>query len=89
MLLHIWVKMILVLTCSGTRQLFTLVGVGRDGLLTDGFFDPVGLAACLSFILFRVQRVGPRRSLLFVALMLDTRMVVIAVLTVLFLLNHR
>lgn len=62
-------------------QVFAAVGAGQDNLLITGFFGVVKVISCLFFLLFLVERIGRRGSLLFGALLMGTYMLIIAVLT--------
>ncbi len=61
--------------------MFKLVGAGNDNLLITGFFGVVKVVSCLFFLLFLVEHIGRRGSLLGGALLMGTYMVIIAVLT--------
>ena len=58
-----------------------MVGAGNDNLLITGFFGVVKVISCLFFLLFLVERIGRRGSLLGGALLMGCYMVIIAVLT--------
>ena len=62
-------------------QIFSLVGAGQDKLLITGFFGVVKVVSCLFFLLFRVERIGRRGSLLAGAALMGTYMLIVAVLT--------
>ena len=66
---------------SDAPQIFSLVGAGQDNLLLTGFFGVVKVVACLFFLLFLVERVGRRGSLLVGAFLMGTYMLIVAVLT--------
>ncbi|PVI05726.1 general substrate transporter [Periconia macrospinosa] len=65
-------------------QIFSLVGAGQDKLLLTGFFGFVKVIACLFFLLFLVERIGRRGSLLAGAALMGTYMLIVAILTVVF-----
>ncbi|KAH7381487.1 general substrate transporter [Phaeosphaeria sp. MPI-PUGE-AT-0046c] len=65
-------------------QIFSLVGAGQDKLLLTGFFGFVKVIACLFFLLFLVERIGRRGSLLAGASLMGTYMLIVAILTVKF-----
>ncbi|KAF5535397.1 quinate transport [Fusarium phyllophilum] len=65
-------------------QIFGLVGTGQDKLLLTGFFGLVKVVACLFFLLFLVERIGRRGSLLAGAGLMGTYMLIVAILTVKF-----
>ncbi|KAI0377651.1 quinate permease [Hypomontagnella monticulosa] len=62
-------------------QVFAAVGAGQDNLLITGFFGVVKVVSCLFFLLFLVERIGRRGSLLGGAFLMGTYMLIIAVLT--------
>ncbi|KAI1248372.1 hypothetical protein MGN70_009570 [Eutypa lata] len=62
-------------------QVFKLVGAGDNNLLLTGFFGVVKVVSCLFFLLFLVERIGRRGSLLGGALLMGIYMLIIAVLT--------
>ncbi|RYP35992.1 hypothetical protein DL768_010957 [Monosporascus sp. mg162] len=62
-------------------QVFTLVGAGDSSLLITGFFGVVKVISCLFFLLFLVERIGRRGSLLAGAFLMGSYMVIIAALT--------
>ncbi|XXH02914.1 hypothetical protein Hte_009304 [Hypoxylon texense] len=62
-------------------QVFAAVGAGEDTLLITGFFGLVKVISCLFFLLFLVERIGRRGSLLGGAFLMGTYMLIIAVLT--------
>lgn len=65
-------------------QIFTLVGAGQNTLLITGFFGVVKVVSCLFFLLFLVERIGRRGSLLLGAFLMGAYMLIVAVLTVVF-----
>jgi len=65
-------------------QIFSLVGAGQDNLLITGFFGVVKVISCLFFLLFLVERLGRRGSLLAGALLMGMYMLIVAILTVKF-----
>ncbi|KAK3191576.1 hypothetical protein K4F52_002391 [Lecanicillium sp. MT-2017a] len=65
-------------------QIFSLVGAGKDKLLLTGFFGFVKVIACLFFLLFLVERIGRRGSLLAGAFLMGMYMLIVAILTVKF-----
>jgi hypothetical protein len=62
-------------------QIFSLVGAGQNNLLITGFFGVVKVVACLFFLLFLIERIGRRGSLLAGALLMGSYMLIVAVLT--------
>ncbi|EED17489.1 MFS sugar transporter, putative [Talaromyces stipitatus ATCC 10500] len=62
-------------------QVFTAVGAGQQALLISGFFGVVKVASCLFFLLFLVERIGRRGSLIGGAFLMGSYMLIIAVLT--------
>ncbi|KAI0828104.1 quinate permease [Hypoxylon sp. FL0890] len=62
-------------------QVFAAVGAGQNNLLITGFFGVVKVISCLFFLLFLVERIGRRGSLLGGAFLMGTYMLIIAVLT--------
>ncbi|KAI1120994.1 general substrate transporter [Nemania abortiva] len=65
-------------------QIFTLVGTGDKSLLLTGFFGLVKTVACLFFLVFLVERIGRRGSLMGGALLMGIYFILIAVLTKVF-----
>lgn len=65
-------------------QIFSLVGAGQDNLLITGFFGVVKVISCLFFLLFLIERIGRRGSLLAGALLMGSYMLIVAILTVKF-----
>lgn len=57
------------------------LAAGDQALLITGFFGVVKVVSCLFFILFLVERIGRRGSLLAGASLMGTYMLIIAVLT--------
>ncbi|CAJ2499697.1 Uu.00g025500.m01.CDS01 [Anthostomella pinea] len=62
-------------------QIFKAVGAGDQALLISGFFGVVKVVSCLFFLLFLVERVGRRGSLLGGASLMGAYMLIIACLT--------
>jgi hypothetical protein len=62
-------------------QIFSLVGAGQDNLLITGFFGVVKVVACLFFLLFLVERLGRKGSLLVGAFLMGMYMLIVAILT--------
>jgi sugar porter (SP) family MFS transporter len=62
-------------------QIFQAVGAGDSSLLISGFFGVVKVVSCLFFLLFLVERIGRRGSLLVGAFLMGTYMLIIAILT--------
>ncbi|XXH02971.1 hypothetical protein Hte_009361 [Hypoxylon texense] len=62
-------------------QIFKAVGAGDQSLLISGFFGVVKVVSCLFFLLFLVERVGRRGSLLGGAFLMGAYMLIIACLT--------
>ncbi|KAM0327018.1 hypothetical protein ACHAQA_006141 [Verticillium albo-atrum] len=65
-------------------QIFSLVGAGQNKLLLTGFFGVVKVIACLFFLLFLVERIGRRGSLMLGAFLMGMYMLIVAILTVTF-----
>ncbi|RYO73837.1 hypothetical protein DL764_011050 [Monosporascus ibericus] len=65
-------------------QIFKTVGAGDASLLVSGFFGVVKVVSCLFFLLFLVERIGRRGSLLAGAFLMGTYMLIIAVLSAVF-----
>ncbi|GKT67085.1 quinate permease [Colletotrichum tofieldiae] len=62
-------------------QVFAAVGAGQNNLLITGFFGLVKVVSCLFYLLFLVERIGRRGSLLGGAFLMGTYMLIIACLT--------
>lgn len=62
-------------------QIFKAVGAGDQSLLISGFFGVVKVVSCLFFLLFLVERIGRRGSLLGGAFLMGAYMLIIACLT--------
>ncbi|KAH9892162.1 putative MFS sugar transporter [Xylariomycetidae sp. FL2044] len=62
-------------------QIFAAVGAGDQSLLISGFFGVVKVVSCLFFLLFLVERIGRRGSLLAGAFLMGAYMLIIACLT--------
>lgn len=62
-------------------QVFAAVGAGQNNLLITGFFGVVKVVSCLFYLLFLVERIGRRGSLLAGAFLMGTYMLIIACLT--------
>ncbi|KAI1371868.1 putative MFS sugar transporter [Hypoxylon crocopeplum] len=62
-------------------QIFKAVGAGDQSLLISGFFGLVKVVSCLFFLLFLVERIGRRGSLLAGAFLMGAYMLIIACLT--------
>ncbi|KAK1622804.1 hypothetical protein BDP81DRAFT_476160 [Colletotrichum phormii] len=62
-------------------QVFAAVGAGQNNLLITGFFGLVKVVSCLFYLLFLVERIGHRGSLLGGAFIMGTYMLIIACLT--------
>ncbi|KAI1771264.1 putative MFS sugar transporter [Hypoxylon cercidicola] len=62
-------------------QIFRAVGAGDQSLLISGFFGVVKVVSCLFFLLFLVEKIGRRGSLLGGAFLMGTYMLIIACLT--------
>ncbi|CCF32102.1 hypothetical protein CH063_04551 [Colletotrichum higginsianum] len=62
-------------------QVFAAVGAGQNNLLITGFFGLVKVISCLFYLLFLVERIGRRGSLLGGAFLMGTYMLIIACLT--------
>ncbi|RYP23197.1 hypothetical protein DL767_008900 [Monosporascus sp. MG133] len=72
------------LTFADAPQIFKAVGAGDASLLVSGFFGIVKVISCLFFLLFLVERIGRRGSLLAGAFLMGTCMLIIAVLSAVF-----
>ncbi|RYP85808.1 hypothetical protein DL770_004987 [Monosporascus sp. CRB-9-2] len=72
------------LTFADAPQIFKAVGAGDASLLVSGFFGVVKVISCLFFLLFLVERIGRRGSLLVGAFLMGTYMLIIAVLSAVF-----
>ncbi|KAF7559270.1 hypothetical protein G7046_g4875 [Stylonectria norvegica] len=62
-------------------QIFTAVGAGDNALLFSGFFGVVKVISCLFFLLFLVERVGRKGSLMAGSFLMGVYMLIVAVLT--------
>jgi hypothetical protein len=62
-------------------QIFSLVGAGQDKLLITGFFGVVKVVSCLFFLLFLIERIGRRGSLLLGSTLMGSYFLIVAVLT--------
>ncbi|OTA78913.1 hypothetical protein M434DRAFT_38419 [Hypoxylon sp. CO27-5] len=62
-------------------QIFKAVGAGDQSLLISGFFGVVKVVSCLFFLLFLVERIGRRGSLLAGGFLMGAYMLIIACLT--------
>ncbi|KAK5989858.1 Quinate permease [Cladobotryum mycophilum] len=62
-------------------QVFQLVGAGHNALLLSGFFGVCKVISCAFFLLFLVERVGRRGSLLAGSFLMGLYMFLIALLT--------
>ncbi|KAI1097239.1 putative MFS sugar transporter [Jackrogersella minutella] len=62
-------------------QVFKAVGAGDQALLISGFFGVVKVVSCLFFLLFLVERIGRRGSLIGGAFLMGAYMLIIACLT--------
>lgn len=69
------------LTSLDAPQIFKAVGAGDQSLLISGFFGVVKVVSCLFFLLFLVERIGRRGSLLGGAFLMGAYMLIIACLT--------
>lgn len=69
------------LTRLDAPQIFKAVGAGDQALLISGFFGVVKVVSCLFFLLFLVERIGRRGSLLSGAFLMGAYMLIIACLT--------
>ncbi|GKT46272.1 quinate permease [Colletotrichum spaethianum] len=63
------------------KLVFAAVGAGQNNLLITGFFGLVKVVSCLFYLLFLVERIGRRGSLLGGAFLMGTYMLIIACLT--------
>ncbi|TEA18765.1 Quinate permease [Colletotrichum sidae] len=62
-------------------QVFAAVGAGQNSLLITGFFGVVKVVSCLFYLLFLVERLGRRGSLLAGAFLMGVYMLIVACLT--------
>ncbi|KAF4464440.1 sugar transporter [Fusarium albosuccineum] len=62
-------------------QIFNAVGAGSNAFLFSGFFGLVKVVACLFFLLFLVERIGRKGSLLIGAFMMGVYMLIVAIIT--------
>ncbi|KAM0456168.1 hypothetical protein ACHAPV_007415 [Trichoderma viride] len=62
-------------------QIFQAVGAGQNALLLSGFFGVCKVVSCAFFLIFLVERIGRRWSLLAGSFLMGTYMFIIAVLT--------
>jgi hypothetical protein len=62
-------------------QVFQAVGAGQNALLLSGFFGVCKVVSCAFFLIFLVERIGRRWSLLSGSFLMGTYMFIIAVLT--------
>ncbi|KAI0882394.1 putative MFS sugar transporter [Annulohypoxylon maeteangense] len=62
-------------------QIFKAVGAGDQSLLISGFFGVVKVVSCLFFLLFLVEKIGRRGSLIGGAFLMGAYMLIIACLT--------
>ncbi|KAK1139246.1 hypothetical protein N8T08_001176 [Aspergillus melleus] len=62
-------------------QIFKAVGAGQDSLLISGFFGVVKVVACFIFVVFLVERVGRKWSLIFGAFLMGALMLIVAILS--------
>ncbi|KAK3302824.1 general substrate transporter [Chaetomium strumarium] len=65
-------------------QIFNAVGAGENSLLISGFFGVAKVVSCLFFLVFLVERIGRRGSLLGGSFMMGVFMIIVAVLTAVF-----
>lgn len=70
-----------ILTSPVSPQIFNAVGAGSNAFLFSGFFGLVKVVACLFFLLFLVERIGRRGSLILGAFMMGVYMLIVAVIT--------
>ncbi|GKT94661.1 quinate permease [Colletotrichum tofieldiae] len=66
---------------QSNMMVFAAVGAGQNNLLITGFFGLVKVVSCLFYLLFLVERIGRRGSLLGGAFLMGTYMLIIACLT--------
>ncbi|EGY20162.1 quinate permease [Verticillium dahliae VdLs.17] len=79
-----WRVILIIALQIDAPQIFSLVGAGQNKLLLTGFFGVCKVVACLFFLLFLVERIGRRGSLMLGAFLMGTYMLIVAVLTVTF-----
>ena len=61
-------------------QVFAQIGAGSKNLLLSGFFGVAKVVACLTFVVFLVERIGRRWALVIGAALMGSFMLIIAVL---------
>lgn len=64
--------------------MFAEIGAEHKSLLLSGFFGVAKVVACLTFILFLVERIGRRWALVIGAALMGSLMLIIAVLNKVF-----
>jgi hypothetical protein len=57
------------------------VGAGNNALMISGFFGVAKVVSCLFFLVFLVERIGRRGSLLGGSFMMGVFMIIVAILT--------
>lgn len=62
-------------------QIFAAIGAGNSSLLISGFFGVAKVIGCGIFVLFLIERVGRRWSLLIGAFAMGSFMLIVALLT--------
>ncbi|KAL5357107.1 general substrate transporter [Aspergillus floccosus] len=65
-------------------QIFKAVGAGNDSLLISGFFGVIKVVACFIFVVFLVERIGRKWSLICGAFMMGSLMLIVAILSKVF-----
>jgi hypothetical protein len=70
--------------CTVAPQIFAAVGAGENSLLLSGFLGVCKVVACFFFLLFLVERVGRRWSLIGGSFLMGAYMLIVAILTVSF-----
>lgn len=69
-----------VLTATDNPQVFSQIGAGNKKLLLSGFFGVSKVVACLIFVVFLVERIGRRWTLVIGASLMGSFMLIVAVL---------
>lgn len=76
-----WLVNLSLTTNLVSPQVFQAVGAGQNALLLSGFFGVCKVVSCAFFLIFLVERIGRRWSLLAGSFLMGTYMFIIAVLT--------
>ncbi|KAJ6446789.1 mannose-6-phosphate receptor, binding protein [Purpureocillium lavendulum] len=62
-------------------QIFSAVGAGKDAMLLSGFFGVCKVVSCLFFVLFLVERIGRKGSLLLGSFLMGVYMLTVGLIT--------